>query len=97
MNATTVPRDEPIVAVENAGYRLAYLVLSFGLLIAVAYRGFALRESTWDLLALVLLGGLVSAVHRGRHGAFPLRQAAASLAAVAIALVIGAALAFMIR
>jgi hypothetical protein len=45
MNAHPVDRDERTVAVENASYRWAYLVLSFGLLVIVMYRSFAWRES----------------------------------------------------
>ena len=41
MPPTEIDRDERTVAVENAGYRLAYLVLTFGMLAAVAYRAFA--------------------------------------------------------
>lgn len=63
----TVQRDERTTAVENAGYRLAYLVLSFGALLIVAYRSFALRQSSWDLLALVILGGVVHTGYQVKH------------------------------
>lgn len=97
MHAATLPRDEHAVATENASYRWAYLVLSFGLLLSVAWRGFVRQESAWDLLLLVLLGGLVSAVYRGRHGGLSARWALVSLLAVAIALLMGAALAVIVR
>ena len=58
MTGTVVHRDERTTAVENASYRWAYLVLSFGLLLIVAFRSFVYGESAWDLLALVVLGGL---------------------------------------
>jgi hypothetical protein len=61
----TVDRDERTVAVENASYRWAYLFLSFGLLALVAYRSFVHRESPWDLMALVVLGGILSAAYQG--------------------------------
>lgn len=67
MKPQFVPRDERTTAVENASYRWAYLLLSFGLLISVAYRGFVRHESAWDLLALVLLGGVVTTLYQGRH------------------------------
>src|SRR5262249_30763880 len=67
MSDTTVHRDERTVAVENASYRLAYTVLTFGLLLIVAYRSFFFRESPWDLLGLVVLGGLLSAAYQAFH------------------------------
>ena len=49
MSANLVQRDERTTAIENASYRWAYLFLSFGLLLVVAYRSFARQESPWDL------------------------------------------------
>lgn len=67
MNEQSVMRDERTVTVENSSYRWAYLLLSFGLLIVVAYRSFVWRESSWDLLALVILGGLVTTLYQWFH------------------------------
>lgn len=67
MNAPSVDRDERTTAVENAGYRWSYLVLSFGLLTAVGVRSFARGEASWDLLALVLLGGAVNTAYQLWH------------------------------
>ncbi len=58
-------RDERTVAVENAGYRLSYLVLSFGLLGLSVYRSWLRGEAVWDLLALVVVAGAVTAVYQG--------------------------------
>ena len=41
MIAQSADRDERTLAVENAGYRWSSHVLSFGLLLLVAYRSFA--------------------------------------------------------
>jgi len=60
-----VDRDERTTAVENAGYRLPYLVLTVGLLAEVAFRSFRQGQSSWDLLALVVLGGVVNAGYQG--------------------------------
>ena len=62
-----VDRDERTTAVENAGYRLSYLVLTVGLLVEVAFRSFRQGQNSWDLLALVVLGGVVNASYQGRH------------------------------
>lgn len=65
MKTQPVLRDERTVAVENASYRLAYLVLSFGLLASVVYRSFVLHQSSWDLLVLVALAGLTATAYQG--------------------------------
>jgi hypothetical protein len=63
----TVTRDERTLAVENASYRWAYLFVTFGLLVLVAYRSYVHNESPWDLMALVILGGLLSAAYLWFH------------------------------
>jgi hypothetical protein len=93
MTTPPVERDERTTAVENAGYRWSYLVLSFGLLAIVAFRSFSRGEQPWDLIALVLLGGVVNAGYQGMRrvvyrrwivlGAFTL-IAAALLAALMV-------------
>jgi lysylphosphatidylglycerol synthetase-like protein (DUF2156 family) len=68
MSAQVVERDERTVSVENASYRLAYLVLSFGVLLSVMYRSFRYNESAWELMALVVLtGGLATAYQASQH------------------------------
>ena len=95
MTSTPVERDERTAAVENAGYRWSYLVLSFGLLVIIAFLSFSQRQSPWDLLALVVLGGAVNAGYQVRHRVIYRRWAilaavtmiaAALLAAVMVAL-----------
>ncbi len=60
-----VQRDERTIAVENASYRWSYLFLSYGLLVLIAYRSFVYHQSPWDLLALVVLGGVVGVAYQG--------------------------------
>jgi hypothetical protein len=91
----TVDRDERTVAVENASYRWAYLFLSFGLLALVAYRSFVHRESPWDLMALVVLGGILSAAYQGLHKVLTLRWAAICLLTVVAAGVLAALTAWL--
>ncbi|MEX2184579.1 MAG: hypothetical protein WEC14_09035 [Chloroflexota bacterium] len=59
-----VARDEREQGIDHAADRLAYLVLSFGLLAIVAYRSFVDGAASWDLLGLVVLGGLVGTLYR---------------------------------
>ena len=62
-----VERDERTVAVENAGYRWACTFMSFGLLLVACFRSFVYHQSTWDLLALVILGGGVATTYQATH------------------------------
>src|SRR5438270_787636 len=94
MNTSSpVQRDERTVAVENASYRLAYLFLSFGLLVLVGYRSFARNESSWDLLALIVLGGLLSAAYQGFHKVLSRQWAMICLLTVVAAAVLAALIA----
>ena len=81
-------RDEREAGVDLAADRLALLVVSYGLLLVVAYRAFALREQAWDLMALLILSGVVGFGYRVRAGVANGRLAmimvgAAVLAAIA--------------
>jgi hypothetical protein len=82
-------RDEREVSVDRAADRLAYVVLSFGLLAVVAYRSFVEGVASWELLGLILLGGAVSTAYRLWQGVLT-RQAVLVLALTAlVALVVG--------
>lgn len=88
-------RDERELTVDHAGDRLAYLALSYGLLVVIAYRSFVEREASWELLGLVVLGGLVGTAYRLRQRAFT-REAAfviglTVLAAAAVGVVVALA------
>ena len=62
-----VQRDERTVAVENASYRWACTFVSFALLIDVMYRGAVRNEAAWDLMALVIVPGILSSVYQARQ------------------------------
>jgi hypothetical protein len=64
MKNNDIIKDERTIAVENSSYRWAYIVLSFGLLLDVAYRGWMKNESSWDLLALIILSGLITTLYQ---------------------------------
>ena len=85
MNNQSVFRDERTTVVENTSYRIAYLVMSFGLLASVAYRGFVLKQSSWDLLALVILGGVTATMYQGINKVLSRRWILTTVATVVIA------------
>lgn len=92
-----VPRDERETSVDQAADRLSYLVLSFGLLAIVAYRSFVDRDASWDLIGLVVLGGLVGTAYRTRRRAVSRRWALVLGGTVAVSLVVAAISAFVGR
>jgi hypothetical protein len=92
-----VARDERERTVDHAADRLAYLVLSFGLLAIVAYRSFAEGAASWDLLGLVVLGGLVGTLYRLAKRAVSREWALVAVGTAAVALVVAAIVAFATR
>lgn len=62
-----VERDERTVAVENASYRWAYSLLTYALLVDVMLRSLVRHEASWDLMALVIMGGVGCTVYQARQ------------------------------
>jgi hypothetical protein len=91
------PRDERETSVDQAADRLSYLALSFGLLAIVAYRSIVDREASWDLLGLVVVGGLVGAAYRVRQRVASRRWELVLVGTAAVALVVAAIAAFATR
>ena len=92
MTGSVVHRDERTVLIENASFRWAYLVVSFGLLGLTTYRSFVWRESPWDLIALVVIGGAVPAIYQGYNHVLTSRVALVAFVAAFVAAVIAAAI-----
>ena len=92
MSAATISRDERTVAIEHASYRWGYLLLAFGLLASTIFRAFARHESSWDLLGLVVLSGLVTTAFQGRQRTLTRRSASVATLAITGALIAAAVL-----
>jgi len=63
----SVKADERTVAVENASYRWAFTLITFALFIDVACRAWFRNEAAWDLMALAIVGGVVSTIYQARQ------------------------------
>lgn len=87
---TLVPRDEREARIDLAADRIGYLVVSYGLLLIVTYRSFVNDEAAWDLIGLVILGGIVGLAYRARQGVALGRWTLALLAAGGIAAIVAA-------
>jgi hypothetical protein len=90
-------RDEREISIDHAGDRLSYLVLSFGLLALVAYRSFVRGEAPWDLLGLVVLGGLVGTAYRIQRRAVSRQWGLLVVLTVVVALAVALVITFAAR
>lgn len=71
MNDKPLLRDERAISVENASYRVAYILVAYGLLIIIAVRSIFYQQSNWDLMALVIVSGLASTAYQVRSQTVP--------------------------
>jgi hypothetical protein len=92
MLGRSLARDERESGIDLAADRLSYLVLSYGLLLIVAYRAFTLGEASWELLGLVIFGGLVGTGYRFRMRAGTRGWGAVVVATIVIAALVAATL-----
>jgi len=83
-----VQRDEREAAIDNAADRLAFLVVCYCALALAAYRSIVLGQAAWDLLGLVVLGGLIGLGYRIRQRATGRSWMAVLAATVVVAAVI---------
>lgn len=95
MKKEPVILDERAFAVAGVSYRLAWMVLAFGVLASVAVRSLVLHQAAWDLLALVVVSGWVSYLYqRAKHVRVLPRHWA--LLTVVIGAVVGLVVAFVL-
>ena len=85
---TLLARDEREASIDRTADRFAYLVISYGVLAIIAYRSFVDGQASWDLLGLVVLGGVVGAAYRGLHGALGRRAVVVLAITVLVALAV---------
>lgn len=91
-----IQRDERTITVENSSFSLGYKFVCFALLFDVAYRSFKNGETSWDLMAIVILSGVLTTAYqfrnkilnRGLARNFILAVTVASIVAVLIVLVL---------
>ncbi|MCX7681969.1 MAG: hypothetical protein N2508_08430 [Anaerolineae bacterium] len=96
MSEQPVVRDERTTAVENASYRLAYTVLSFGALVIVAWRALFLRQPLWDLIALVCLTSVLATAYQAVHNIFTRRVVVLMVILMVLSFLIAAVLVLLI-
>ena len=81
-------RDERERSIDDRADHWGYLFLSFGLLVLVGYRAFTSDVASWDVLGLVIAGGLVATAYRARERGATRRYAALLVGALLVAAVV---------
>lgn len=67
MKKPPIIRDERYYAVENASYRIGYMIIIYGLLLLIIFRSIAYHESNWDLFALVIISSFAATIYQIAH------------------------------
>lgn len=88
-----VINDERSESVRQRSQSTSFVVMSFLLLVDVIYRSLVRNEASWDLLAIVVIGGFVSAALNVRQGILTKRHWRVKATAVIVAALIAGALA----
>lgn len=83
-------RDEREAGIDLTADRLTSMVMSYGLLVIVVYRGFVLGEASWDLLGLVVGGSVVGLAYRAHKRAVSARWVTVLVATTTIAAILAA-------
>jgi hypothetical protein len=63
----SVHQDERTLAVVNSSYAWAYIFMTYALLLDVMYRGLVRQEAAWDLMGLVIGGGVFCGIYQARQ------------------------------
>ena len=71
MNQPPIIRDERYYAVENASYRIGYLILAFGTMVLIVIRSILFQQTNWDFFALVIISGFAATFYQLRHKILP--------------------------
>ncbi len=67
MKNQPVVRDERYYAIENASYRIGYMIITYGLLLLIIFRSIAYHESNWDLFALIVISSFAATIYQIAH------------------------------
>lgn len=71
MKPQQVIRDERFYAVENASYRIGFLILSFGIMGLIVIRAVLFQQTHWDFFALVWISSVAATIYQIRHKILP--------------------------
>ncbi len=64
-------RDERYYAVENASYKIGFLIFTYGLFALILIRSLVFHQSNWDLFALIIVASGAATIYQGVHKILP--------------------------
>lgn len=64
MTNKMVEKDERTTYIENFSYTIGYKFIAYALLLDVIYRSIKFNEAPWDLLAIVIISGIVTTIYQ---------------------------------
>lgn len=64
MNKDTIVKDERYYAVENASYKIGWIILAFGVFVLIFIRSLLFNQSNWDFFALVFISSLATTIYQ---------------------------------
>lgn len=67
MKDEPIIRDERFYAVENASYRLGFLILAFGTMTLVVIRSILFHQTNWDFFILVVISSAAATIYQIRN------------------------------
>lgn len=71
MKNEPIVRDERYYAVENASYKIGFMIMTYGLFAVIILRSLIFHESSWDLFALIIIANLAATIYQGVHKVLP--------------------------
>jgi hypothetical protein len=67
MKNQPIVRDERYFAVENASFRIGYLILAFGSMVLIVIRSILFQQSNWDFFALIIISSLAATIYQAKN------------------------------
>ena len=67
MKNQPIVRDERYFAVENASFRIGYLILAFGSMVLIILRSILFQQSNWDFFVLIIISSLAATIYQVRN------------------------------
>ena len=90
-------KDEREISVEKSSYSLAYNIITYAILLDVIYRSFILKQSSWDLVGIVIFGGLAATLYQTRYKVATRNTVTAIVVSIISGIIIAATLVFLNR
>lgn len=97
MTNKSIEKDERTIFIENASHKYGYNFIAFALLLDVIYRSLRFAEAPWDLLAIVVISGLIMGIYQYKQKILGKAWIKIAVLTVAISFIFAFLLAFIMK